>query len=93
MEIEKPIKLIGLLIKLKTDVDKTKYQRIYIDIAKEIMSLEFEHNTKEPLQSLVYKKYIQLSVKDFIYSGQTEDSLKNLDEVIELLKTTSILNR
>lgn len=93
MTTEKPKQLINLLITLKTETDKTKYQNIYIDIAKEVMSLEFEHNPKEPFQGLVYKKLVQLSVKEFIYSGQSEESLSNLNEVIDILESTSELVR
>lgn len=93
MTTEKPKQLINLLITLKTETDKTKHQNIYIDIAKEVMSLEFEHNPKEPFQGLVYKKLVQLSVKEFIYSGQSEESLSNLNEVIDILESTSVLVR
>ena len=93
MTTEKPKQLINLLITLKTETDKTKYQNIYIDIAKEVMSLEFEHNPKEPFQGLVYKKLVQLSVKEFVYSGQSEESLSNLNEVIDILESTSELVR
>ncbi len=93
MTTEKPKQLINLLITLKTETDKTKYQNIYIDIAKEVMSLEFQHNPKEPFQGLVYKKLVQLSVKEFVYSGQSEESLSNLKEVIGILESTSVLVR
>jgi hypothetical protein len=93
MTTEKPKQLIDLLTKLKNETEKTKYQSIYIDIAKEVLSLEFECNTKEPFQGLVYKKLVQLSVKEFIYSGQSEDSVSNLNEVIDILESTSILVR
>ena len=93
MTTEKPKQLIDLLNKLKNETNKTKYQNIYIDIAKEVMSLEFEHNPKEPFQGLVYKKLVQLSVKEFIYSGQSEESLSNLNEVIDILESTSELVR
>lgn len=93
MTTEKPKQLINLLNKLKNETDKTKYQIIYIDIAKEVMSLEFEHNPKEPFQGLVYKKLVQLSVKEFVYSGQSEESLSNLKEVIDILESTSVLVR
>ena len=63
MVTEKPKQLIDLLNKLKNETDKTTYQSIYIDIAKEVMSLEFKHNPKQPFQGLVYKKLVQLSVK------------------------------
>ena len=45
------------------------------------------------VQGLVYKKLVQLSVKEFIYSGQSEDSISNLNEVIDILESTSILVR
>jgi hypothetical protein len=93
MTTEKPKQLIDLLTKLKSETEKTKYQSIYIDIAKEVLSLEFKCNTKEPFQGLVYKKLVQLSVKEFIYSGQSEDSISNLNEVIDILESTSILVR
>ena len=93
MTTEKPKQLINLLITLKTETDKTKYKSIYIDIAKEVMSLEFEHSPKEPFQGLVYKKLVQLSVKEFVYSGQSEESLSNLKEVIDILESTSVLVR
>ncbi|OAZ04504.1 hypothetical protein [Flavobacterium succinicans] len=93
MTTEKPNTLIGLLNTLKTETDKTKYQSIYIDIAKEVMSLEFEHNPKQPLEGILYKKLVQLSVKEFVYSGQTEESLSNLNEVIDILSYTSVLVR
>lgn len=91
MTTEKPKQVIDLLNKLKNETNKTKYQNIYIDIAKEVMSLEFEHNPKEPFQGLVYKKLVQLSVKEFVYSGQYEESLSNLNEVIDILESTSVL--
>lgn len=93
MTTEKPKQLIDLLNKLKNETNKTKYQNIYIDIAKEVMSLEFQHNPKEPFQGLVYKKLVQLSVKEFVYSGQSEESLSNLKEVISILESTSVLAR
>ncbi len=93
MKTENPNKLIDLLISLREETDKTKYQNIYIEIVKEVMSVEFEHNPKEPFQGLVYKKLVQLSIKDFVYSGQTEESLTNLNEVIDILSPTSILVR
>ena len=93
MKLEKPTKLIELLNNLKNETDKTKYQSIYIDIVKEVMSLEFEHNPKQPFEGILYKKLVQLSVKDFVYSGQTEESLLNLNKVIEILSSTSILIR
>ena len=93
MTTEKPKQLIDLLNKLKNETNKTKYQNIYIDIAKEVMPLEFQHNPKEPFQGLVYKKLVQLSVKEFVYSGQSEESLSNLKEVISILESTSVLAR
>ena len=93
MTTEKPKQLIDLLNKLKNETNKTKYKSIYIDIVKEVMSLEFEHNPKEPFQGLVYKKLVQLSVKEFVYSGQSEESLSNLKEVIGILESTSVLVR
>lgn len=93
MTTEKPKQLIDLLNKLKNETNKTKYQNIYIDIAKEVMSLEFEHNPKEPFQGLVYKKLVQLSVKEFVYSGQSEESLSNLNEVIDILESTTVFVR
>ena len=57
------------------------------------MSLEFKHNPKQPFQGLVYKKLVQLSVKEFVYSGQSEESLSNLKEVIGILESTSVLVR
>ena len=93
MTTEKPKQLIDLLIKLKNEIDKNKYQNIYIDIAKEVMSLEFEHNPKQPFQGLIYKKLVMLSVKEFIYLGQSEESLSNLKEVIDILESTSVLSR
>ena len=93
MTTEKPKQLINLLITLKTETDRTKYQSIYIDIAKEVMSLEFEHNPKQPFQGLIYKKLVMLSVKEFIYLGQSEESLSNLKEVIDILESTSVLSR
>ena len=93
MTTEKPKQLINLLITLKTETDRTKYQSIYIDIAKEVMSLEFEHNPKQPFQGLIYKKLVMLSVKEFIYLRQSEESLSNLKEVIDILESTSVLSR
>ena len=93
MTTEKPKQLIDLLNKLKNEIDKNKYQNIYIDIAKEVMSLEFEHNPKQPFQGLIYKKLVMLSVKEFIYLGQSEESLSNLKEVIDILESTSVLSR
>lgn len=93
MTTEKPKQLIDLLNKLKNETNKTKYQNIYIDIAKEVMSLEFEHNPKQPFQGLIYKKLVMLSVKEFIYLGQSEESLSNLKEVIDILESTSVLSR
>ncbi len=93
MTTEKPKQLIKLISKLKNETDKTKYQNIYLDIAKEVMSLEFEHSPKQPFQGLVYKKLVMLSVKEFIYSGQSEESLSNLNEVIDILESTSVLVR
>ena len=93
MTTEKPKQLINLLITLKTETDRTKYQSIYIDIAKEVMSLEFEHNPKQPFQGLIYKKLVMFSVKEFIYLGQSEESLSNLKEVIDILESTSVLSR
>lgn len=93
MTTEKPKQLIKLISKLKNETDKTKYQNIYLDIAKEVMSLEFEHNPKQPFQGLVYKKLVMLSVKEFIYSGQSEESLSNLNEVTDILESTSVLVR
>ena len=93
MTTEKPKQLIDLLNKLKNEIDKNKYQNIYIDIAKEVMSLEFEHNPKQPFQGLIYKKLVMLSAKEFIYLGQSEESLSNLKEVIDILESTSVLVR
>ena len=93
MTTEKPKQLIDLLNKLKNETDKNKYQNIYIDIAKEVMSLEFEHNPKQPFQGLIYKKLVMLSVKEFIYLGQSVESLSHLKEVIDILESTSVLVR
>ena len=93
MTTEKPKQLIDLLTKLKNETDKTKYEVIYFDIAKEVMSLEFEYNPKQPFEGILYKKLVQLGVKDFVYSGQTSESLSNLDEIIDILSYTSVLVR
>lgn len=93
MTTEKPKQLIDLLNKLKNETNKTKYQSIYIDIAKEVMSLEFEHNPKEPFQGIIYKRLIQLTVKEYVYLEQTNESLSNLNWLINFLESTSVLNR
>ena len=93
MQTEKPIKLIKLLNDLKNETVKTNYKSIYIDIAKEVKSIEFQHNVKEPFQGIVYKRLVQLTIKEFVYLGQTDESISNLEWLIKFLDTTSILSR
>lgn len=92
MTFEKPTKLINLLISLRDEPVKTNYEDIHIKIVTETMTTEFEYNS-EQLNGLVYKKLIQQSVKDFIYSRQTQDALENLNWVIDFLDDASILTR
>ena len=93
MQTEKPIKLIELLNDLKNETVKTNYKSIYIDIAKEVESIEFQHNVKEPFQGIIYKRLVQLTIKEFVYLGQTDESISNLEWLIKFLDTTSILSR
>lgn len=93
MDTNKPIRLIELLIILKTETDKSQYANIFADIWKEAMSLEFAHNPNVPFQDLMYKKLVQLSVREYIYLGQTEETVSNLDDVINILSSASILVR
>lgn len=57
------------------------------------MSLEFEPNPKQHFEGLVYKKLVQLAVREYVYSGQSSESLNNLNETIDILNHTSILLR
>ena len=93
MKTEKPKIIIELLNKLIQETDISKYEGIYIQIANETMPLEFEHSMEQPFKNIIYKKLIQLSVKEFIYLGQTSESLLNLKEVIDILESTLILSR
>ena len=93
MNFKKPQQLIDLLNNLKIETDKTKYQNIYIDIFKEAMSIEFQHHSKEPFQGIIYKKLIEHTIKDYMYLGQTSETISNLDWLIEFLDSTLILVR
>lgn len=93
MNFEKPLKLISLLTSLRDEPIKSNYESIYIQIAKEAMIIEFKHNPSEHFEGIVYKKLIQLSVKEYVYSGQTLESLENLNWLIDFLDGSFILVR
>jgi hypothetical protein len=93
MTFEKPTQLISLLTALRDEPIKSNYENIYIQIAKEAMTIEFKHNSSAHFEGLVYKKLIQLSVKEYVYSGQTLESLENLNWLIGFLDDSFILVR
>lgn len=92
MELEKPITLINLLIELRDEKVKSNYETIYLKIIKETLRVEFEHNPVHNFDWFTYKRLIQLSVKDFIFLGQTEESIANLNWLINFLQDTPIIN-
>ena len=89
----KPLKIIELISSLKTTTDKDTLTNIHTKIGNETMSTEFEHSQKDLFQGIVFKKLIQQTVKEFINDPNSQESLDNLNILINTLDTTSVISR
>jgi hypothetical protein len=93
MNFEKPAQLISLLTSLRDEPIKSNYESIYINIAKEVISVEFKHDPINHYDAILHKKLIRLSVLNFIYSTNTDEKLEELNWVIDFLDGAFVLVR
>ena len=91
MKTEKPTKLIQLLEQLLAETDKISIGKHYIAIVEESQNITFSGNTSNHFSDLVYKHLIRLSIKDYIHSGHSEESIRVLNDVIVIISDAHIL--
>jgi len=93
MKTEKPTILISLISEILSETDKHKIGSLYLKIYEEVLKTEFLHDNNLPFYGLVYKHFIRLGVKNFIDSGQSNDSKVILRDVLNVLDSCLIVVR
>jgi hypothetical protein len=91
MITEKPLKLISLLQDILAETDKPTIGRIYIEIAKETMNTRFLENQETLFLDLIYRHLIRLSIKEYIDSNQSAESVKTIMETIDTISGSEII--
>ena len=86
--MQKPLQLIGLLEQLLAETEKINIGKIYIAIVEETNRFTFD--SSNPFTESVYKNLIRLSIKDYIHSGHSQDSIRIIREVIEVISDANI---
>lgn len=88
MSTQKPLQLIGLLEQLLAETEKINIGKIYIAIVEETNRFTFD--SSNPFTESVYKNLIRLSIKDYIHSGHSLDSIRIIREVIDVISDATI---
>lgn len=86
--MQKPLQLIGLLEQLLAETEKINIGKIYIAIVEETNRFTFD--SSNPFTESVYKNLIRLSIKDYIHSGHSQDSIRIIREVIDVISDANI---
>ena len=88
MSSQKPSQLIALLEQLLAETEKINIGKIYIAIVEETNRFTFDSGN--PFTESVYKNLIRLSIKDYIHSGHSQDSIRIIREVIDVISDANI---
>lgn len=88
---KKPTELVRLLTEIIEEKDNSKIQELYLNIAVETLNTEFKQLKSSPFIDLILKKYIQLAMKEYVYSLRSKESEKELKELIDIIKDFEIL--
>jgi len=88
MSSQKPSQLIALLEQLLAETEKINIGKIYIAIVEETNRFTFD--SSNPFTESVYKNLIRLSIKDYIHSGHSQDSIRIIREVIDVISDANI---
>ena len=88
MSSQKPSQLIALLEQLLAETEKINIGKIYIAIVEETNRFTFD--SSNPFTESVYKNLIRLSIKDYIHSGHSQDSIRIIREVIDVIADANI---
>lgn len=86
--MQKPLQLIQLLEQLLAETEKINIGKIYIAIVEETNRFTFD--SSNPFTESVYKNLIRLSIKDYIHSGHSQDSIRIIREVIDVISDANI---
>jgi len=89
--MQKPSKLIALLEQLLAETEKINIGKIYIAIVEETNRFTFD--SSNPFTESVYKNLIRLSIKDYIHSGHSQDSIRIIREVIDVISDATISSK
>jgi len=91
MKTEKPLKLAALLEQLITETEKINVGQIYIAVIEETNRVTFAESASCGFSESVYKNLIKLSIKDFVHSGRSLDSINVVREVIAVIEKADIV--
>ena len=89
METPKPKRLIELIHEFMAEQDKIQIGKRYIAIIEETQSIRFEEAGNNFAES-VYKNLIRLAIKDYIHSGHSAESVRILNEVIDVISAAEV---
>lgn len=89
MKTQKPSRLKELIEQFMAEQDKIQIGKHYIAIVEETKRITFKE-TNNCFANNVYKNLIRLSIKDYIHSGHSAESIRILNEVIEVISEAEI---
>ena len=70
--------------------DKIQIGKHYIAIVEETKKITFHETQNSRFADSVYKNLIRLSIKDYIHSGHSAESIRILNEVIDVISEAEI---